>query len=152
VVETLQSRGVDPRRIVIEVTESALLADLDHVVDQLEHFRSHGIQVAIDDFGTGYTSLALLTQLPFDMLKLDRSLLPSLDVPRDTAIVELILETSHLLGLVVTAEGVETSEQAARLRALGVDYFQGYLFGRPVRPEVLEVGRPPLEAVSPRRS
>ena len=112
-------------------TESALIANLDHVVDELRRLREHGVSVAVDDFGTGYTSLALLHQLPIDTLKLDRVLTANLGQERVRAVVQLVVDTAHLIGLSVTAEGVETAEQMDELRELGVDALQGFLLHRP---------------------
>jgi predicted signal transduction protein with EAL and GGDEF domain len=132
VMDTLHRHGVEPHRLVVEVTESALLADLEHVVTELEHLRRRGVRIAIDDFGTGYTSLALLLQLPIDVLKLDRSLIERLEDPKDRSIVQLIVDTGHLLGVTITAEGIETAAQASELAELGSDHLQGFLFARPV--------------------
>ncbi len=132
VLAALAAHGVSPDRLMVELTESSLLADVDHVVAELQDLRDHGISVAIDDFGTGYTSLALLHRLPVDTLKLDQALTSGLEMPEVEAIVKLIVDTAHVLGLNVIAEGVETEEQSRRLVALGVDQLQGYWFGRPV--------------------
>jgi diguanylate cyclase (GGDEF)-like protein len=131
IVRTLDRQGVDPGRLVVELTESALIANIDHVVEQLRVLRAHGVSVAVDDFGTGYTSLALLHQLPIDTLKLDRVLTAALGRERVVAVVRLIVDTAHLIGLSVTAEGVETAAQAEELRILGVDALQGYHLHRP---------------------
>jgi diguanylate cyclase (GGDEF)-like protein len=131
ILGTLERHGVEPGRLVVELTESALIANLDHVVEELRRLREHGVSVAVDDFGTGYTSLALLHQLPIDTLKLDRVLTANLGVERVRAVVQLVVDTAHLIGLSVTAEGVETAEQVDELRALGVDALQGFLLHRP---------------------
>jgi diguanylate cyclase (GGDEF)-like protein len=131
ILETLERHHVEPGRLVVELTESALIANLDHVVDELTRLRAHGVSVAVDDFGTGYTSLALLHQLPVDTLKLDRVLTTDLGDERVLAVVALIVDTAHLIGLSVTAEGVETVRQVEQLRELGVDALQGFLLHRP---------------------
>jgi diguanylate cyclase (GGDEF)-like protein len=133
VLAALDRHGVAPERLVVEVTESALLEDLDAAVATLTALRTAGVRVAIDDFGTGYTSLAHLRTLPIDTVKIDRSYVRDLD-PDDHSLVELIVGAAHTLGLRVTAEGVETPVQAEVLRALGVDELQGFLFGRPCAP------------------
>ncbi len=120
--------GIDPSRIEIEVTESAVLDDLDRAGERLQALRSEGVRVAIDDFGTGYASLSHLQMLPIDVVKVDRTFTKD---ESSQSLARLIVETGHLLGLSVTAEGVETADQSAALEAMGVDTFQGYLFGRP---------------------
>jgi diguanylate cyclase (GGDEF)-like protein len=132
ILDCLDRRGVPPERLVVELTESALLADIDHVVSELRMLRERGVGVAIDDFGTGYTSLSLLHRLPIDTLKLDRAMTAQLGLPEVGAVVRLIVDTAHVIGLTVVAEGVETREQADELVALGVDQLQGFLFARPV--------------------
>lgn len=136
VLGPLDEFGIDPARIIIEVTESALLDDLATAAHKLQQLRARGVRTAIDDFGTGYTSLAQLKTLPVDILKIDRSF--TIDESAHS-LSKLIVDTGHLLGATVTAEGIETAEQAARLRELGADDLQGYLYGRPVPPDQLEV-------------
>ncbi len=138
VLRPLREFAVDPRSIVIEVTESALLDDLSSAAVKLQELRTHGIKVAIDDFGTGYTSLAHLKTLPIDVLKIDRSFTAD---ESSQSLVKLIIDTGHLLGATITAEGIETEEQAGQLAALGTDEFQGYLYGRPCPPEELPADR-----------
>ena len=128
VLGPLTRHGVSPELIIIEVTESALLDDLGGAAEKLTELRAQGVKVAIDDFGTGYTSLAHLKTLPIDILKIDQSF------TRDRAadsLVKLIIDTGHLLGVSITAEGIETAEQAALLAAMGTDDLQGYHYGRP---------------------
>ncbi|MEZ5246107.1 MAG: EAL domain-containing protein [Acidimicrobiales bacterium] len=137
VLGPLDEFGIDPTRIIIEVTESALLEDLGSAAHKLQQLRARGVRTAIDDFGTGYTSLAQLKTLPIDFLKIDRSF--TID-ESSHSLSKLIVDTGHLLGATVTAEGIETAEQAARLRGLGADELQGYLYGRPVPPDLLETG------------
>ncbi|MGI9614041.1 MAG: putative bifunctional diguanylate cyclase/phosphodiesterase [Acidimicrobiales bacterium] len=128
VMSPLRDNGVDPTRIIIEITESALLDDLDGAASKLQALRSFGIRVAIDDFGTGYTSLAHLKSLPIDILKIDRSFTND---ESSSSLAKLIIDTGHLLGATITAEGIETVDQAASLTAMGSDELQGYLYGRP---------------------
>ena len=124
--------GADPNRMVIEITETVLMADLPLVVDHLEQLRSMGIKIAIDDFGTGYTSLTHLRRLPVDVIKVDRSMVVSAERPADALVLKLLVDTVHSLGLRLIAEGVETLEQLERVETLGCDQIQGYLFSRPV--------------------
>ena len=119
---------VAPERLIVEVTESALLDDIETAAAKLERLREYGIRVAIDDFGTGFTSLAHLRNLPIDILKIDRSFTNDVEA---TSLVQLIIESGHLLGASVTAEGIETQAQADRILAMGADSLQGYLYGRP---------------------
>ena len=130
----IQAYGIDPSRLVIEITESALLDDLTAAALKLQSLRQSGIRVAIDDFGTGYTSLAHLKSLPIDILKIDRSFTNDESA---ASLVQLIIDTGHLLGATVTAEGIETADQALALGAMGSDDLQGYLYGRPLPPQLL---------------
>lgn len=136
VMTPLLNASIDPHRIVIEITESALLEDLDGAASKLQSLRSHGIRTAIDDFGTGYTSLAHLKSLPIDVLKIDRSFTNDESA---ASLVKLIIDTGHLLGATITAEGIETELQAASLSAMGSDDLQGYLYGRPTPAENLGI-------------
>jgi diguanylate cyclase (GGDEF)-like protein len=132
ILTPLRQHGLEPSDIIIEVTESALLDDLASAAAKLQVLRGAGVSIAIDDFGTGYTSLAHLRSLPVDVLKIDRAF--SMNATRDAndaSIVKLIIDTGHLLGATVTAEGVETELEAAKLIDLGSDNLQGYLFARP---------------------
>ena len=145
VLQPLAQHGVDPHSIIIEVTESALLDDLAAAAAKLQQLRDAGIAVAIDDFGTGYTSLAHLRSLPVDILKIDRSFSANAAKnAHEASIVKLIIDTGHLLGATITAEGIETIDEAAKLSGLGSDNLQGFYFARPLPPEKLRgttVGR-----------
>jgi EAL domain-containing protein (putative c-di-GMP-specific phosphodiesterase class I) len=124
--------------VIIEVTESALLDDLAAAAVKLQRLRDAGVLVSIDDFGTGYTSLAHLRSLPVDILKIDRSFTSNAaSDPHEASIVKLIIDTGHLLGATITAEGVETEVEAGRLADLGSDNLQGFFFARPQPPEML---------------
>jgi len=100
---------------------------------QLKALKALGVSIAMDDFGTGYSSLGYLWQFGFDKLKIDRSFIVALDSgePRARDIIDTVISLGHKLEMSVTAEGVETERQAAVLAPLAIDYFQGYLFGRP---------------------
>jgi len=128
VLGPLRDHAVDPARLVVEITESALLEDLEGAAIKLQALRHKGIRTAIDDFGTGYTSLAHLKSLPIDILKIDRSFIRDESA---ASLVQLIVDTGHLLGATITAEGIETVEQAQNLVRMGADQLQGYLYGRP---------------------
>ena len=125
--------GLAARQLELEVTENALMGDIQHTVNLLKRIRAQGVALSIDDFGTGYSSLAYLKRLPLDVLKIDRSFVQ--DVPgnqKDREIVQAIIMMAHTLHLEVVTEGVETPEQRAFLAAHGCDYLQGYLLSRPV--------------------
>jgi diguanylate cyclase (GGDEF)-like protein len=134
--EALKSSGLDPERLELEVTESLWLQNTDTVLDQLTQLRSRGISIALDDFGTGYSSLSYLWKFPFDKVKVDRSFVSQMEVdPKAAAIVDTVVALGKTLDLTITAEGVETPEQAKALKLAGCDQGQGYLFGRPLSPD-----------------
>jgi diguanylate cyclase (GGDEF)-like protein/PAS domain S-box-containing protein len=133
VKETVHAAGIDPGRLELELTESAILSDVDETILRMNELRALGIRFALDDFGTGYSSLSYLKRLPFDQLKIDQSFVRDMAENQGCeAIVLAILSLSHALGLEVVAEGVETPEQRDFLRQHGCDSFQGYLFGKPL--------------------
>ncbi|HEY8584765.1 MAG TPA: EAL domain-containing protein [Capillimicrobium sp.] len=133
VVAALTASGLPAHALALELTESALMDDSGPNLDSLATLRERGVRLLIDDFGTGYSSLTRLRRLPVDGLKVDRSFVAGLGTAAvDTAIVEAILTMAQALGLPVVAEGVESDEQAARLRTLGCPAAQGYLLGRPM--------------------
>ncbi|HEX9230208.1 MAG TPA: EAL domain-containing protein, partial [Arthrobacter sp.] len=120
-------------RLVLEITETALMLDPDASTGRLQQLRSSGVKVSIDDFGTGYSSLAYLKNLPADELKIDKSFVQNIDQSeKDRRLVESIVQLGHAMGLQVVAEGIETEEMRLALVAMGCDVGQGYLFGRPV--------------------
>lgn len=130
---TLEETGLPPNRLELEVTETALSRDPDMAQQRLEALRALGISVAIDDFGTGYSSLGALESMPLSRLKIDKSFVGRYgERDRSTVIVDSILGLAAALQLPVTAEGVETAEQMALLRAKGAGAAQGYWFSRPV--------------------
>ena len=130
--ETLRTTGVDPRQIELEITEGSVMNDAENSIVQLHALRELGLHLAIDDFGTGYASLSYLRRFPLDRLKIDRSFIMQLNVSeQDDTIVRTVIELAHTLGLSVTAEGVETIEQEARLEGWGCDVIQGFLRFRP---------------------
>ena len=135
VKRVVEETGFDPRRLEIEITEGMLLNANDDVLFDLQELREFGIRFAIDDFGTGYSSLGYLGSFPIDKIKIDQSFVQNLGVKEDAAaIVECVARLGRALGLVVTAEGVETGAQHRFVRAAGCQQIQGYLFSKPVRP------------------
>ncbi|MEU4218489.1 bifunctional diguanylate cyclase/phosphodiesterase [Actinoplanes sp. NPDC026623] len=140
VLGVLARTGLAPHRLVLEITESALVYESAGIA-MLNELREHGIRVAIDDFGTGYSSLHYLTRLPVDILKIDRSFVAELNgTPEGAAIADAILQLSHVLHLTTIAEGIETQGQATELQLLGCNIGQGYLFAKPLpAPQLLEL-------------
>jgi EAL domain-containing protein (putative c-di-GMP-specific phosphodiesterase class I) len=137
-LDEIRAVGVDPRRIILEITESALLADRESVAARLTTLRNAGLSIAVDDFGTGYASLAYLTSLPLDMLKIDRGLITEIGWrERDRIVVKALIHLARELGLKVVAEGVETGEQLAILNEWGCDRYQGFLGSTPLTHEQL---------------
>jgi len=129
----LQEIGLEAERLQLEISEAVLMRDDPKMLGRLEALKMIGVRLAIDDFGTGYASLSYLKRLPVDCLKIDRSLVKGVGFDsEDTAIVRAVVTLARSLGIVVTAEGVETADQVSELRALGCDQAQGYYFARPV--------------------
>jgi EAL domain-containing protein (putative c-di-GMP-specific phosphodiesterase class I) len=136
----LQTEGIDPRWINLEITESTIMADPKRALAILDDLRALGVRMAIDDFGTGYSSMAYLKGLSVDALKIDKSFVRNLATdPSDRAIVRSAVELAHNLGLAVVAEGVEDTVSYHQLARLGCDLAQGYYMGRPMPVEALEV-------------
>lgn len=124
----IAAAGLAPDRVTVEITETGLLADLTLAAARLGHLRAAGVRVAVDDFGTGFASMAWLTSLPLDTLKIDRGLVAGLATGlRDRIVVQAMIGLAHNLGLKVVVEGVETKEQLALLRGWGCDLYQGFL-------------------------
>jgi EAL domain-containing protein (putative c-di-GMP-specific phosphodiesterase class I) len=124
----IAAAGIDPGRVTAEITESALLVDQQAVAERLARLREAGVRVAADDFGTGYTSLAYLTTLPLDMLKIDRGLIADIvGGSRDRIVVRALIQLARELELQVVVEGVESTAQLALLVEWGCDLYQGFL-------------------------
>lgn len=136
VASILKETGFPAQRLELEMTESALIENQEHVLEVLGRLRRLGVRIAIDDFGTGYSSLAYLKRFPIDVLKVDKSFVD--DIPRlsdDMEITATIIAMAHTLRLKVLAEGVETAAQLDFLKAHGCDFYQGYLKSRPLPAE-----------------
>jgi diguanylate cyclase (GGDEF)-like protein len=132
--QAVSDHGVTADRLMIELTESAVIGDPDVALSVLRELKALGARIAMDDFGTGYSNLAYLQELPLDVLKIDRSFVDRMTQDKDkAAIVRTIQSLAEALEMQTTAEGVETQEQADALAAIGCDYGQGYLFARPMR-------------------
>ncbi|MGY5008535.1 putative bifunctional diguanylate cyclase/phosphodiesterase [Streptomyces sp. 900105755] len=140
VAETLAETGLAPHLLQLELTESAVMGSAGRPLQALQALSDMGVRIAIDDFGTGYSNLAYLSRLPVSVLKLDGSFVRGFQYddpgdrpnPADEVVVEAMIQLAHRLGLTVTAECVETSAQASRLRHIGCDTGQGWLYSRPV--------------------
>jgi diguanylate cyclase (GGDEF)-like protein/PAS domain S-box-containing protein len=136
----LAASGLDPHYLILEVTESVVMSDIDMVIRRLKELKELGISIAIDDFGTGYSSLAYLRQLPVDILKIDKAFIDAAASgdPGGDAIMRAIVHLSEGLHLKTIAEGVEDADQASHIKELGCQSAQGFLFSRPMPPD--EIG------------
>jgi diguanylate cyclase (GGDEF)-like protein len=136
VAEVLDETGLDPRNLMLEITENVIMEAARENLEVLDQIKAMGIKLSIDDFGTGYSSLSYLNQLPLDELKIDRSFIKEIRSEFDEApIVTAIVAMAHSLGLSVVVEGVETEAQLALVTRQGCDHYQGYLFSKPVTTE-----------------
>ena len=130
--DAITTCALDPALLDLEITESVLMDDVEHSRLTLERLRALGVRISVDDFGTGYSSLSYLRRFPVNQLKVDRAFVDGLAVePENRAIVAAIVNLAHTLGMVATAEGVETAEQRAILEELGCDRAQGFLLAEP---------------------
>ncbi|MBB2960988.1 EAL domain-containing protein [Methylobacterium sp. R2-1] len=132
VVRALAASGLPAGRLELEITESVLMQNSDAVIGCLHRLRAMGVRIALDDFGTGYSSLSYLCRFPFDKIKIDRSFIRDIDEPEAAAVVRAVVGLGERLGMAITAEGVETEEQLARVRRKGCTEVQGFLLGRPL--------------------
>lgn len=135
----LEKTGVNPKNIVLEITESFAINDMHRVMEIITGLKKLGPRIALDDFGTGYSSLNYIKQLPLDIIKVDKTFID--DIVEDDyaqAFVKLIVDLSKTIGTKIVVEGVEHKEQYDLLKRLGVDYIQGYYFGKPVPAKVFE--------------
>jgi EAL domain-containing protein (putative c-di-GMP-specific phosphodiesterase class I) len=149
--DTLAETGLDPARLEIELTETAIIDDEDRALAALAAIKALGVGVALDDFGTGYSSLKTLRSFPFDKIKLDRFFMGEIETSAASmALLRSVLALGRSLGIAVLAEGVETPAQLAILRQEGCDEAQGYLLGRPGPvvarrgAELLPIAAPPV--------
>jgi diguanylate cyclase (GGDEF)-like protein/PAS domain S-box-containing protein len=136
VSDVLARTGIDPSRIALEITESAIMAEVEPTIARLRALKALGVRVAVDDFGTGYSSFSWLRQLPVDVLKIDKEFVDELG-RRDQGgfLVAAIIDLAHNLGLRTVAEGIERPTQLARLRDMHCDLGQGFHVGKPMPPE-----------------
>lgn len=127
----LTQSGLPESRLELEITESVFLADTQENLKTLERLKALGVSIALDDFGVGYSSLSYLTAFPFDKVKIDKSFIDRIDRSETVAVLKSIVQLAKTLKLSIVAEGVETSEQVARVHSLGIALGQGYFFSRP---------------------
>ena len=133
VASVLEQTGTEPDQLCLEITESVVVEDTERTLATVRALKGQGVRIAVDDFGTGYASLSLLKLLPVDVIKVDRSFVAGLgDDREDTAIVSTVMSLAGQLGLTAIAEGVETADQLAHLRAMGCRLAQGFFFERPL--------------------
>jgi EAL domain-containing protein (putative c-di-GMP-specific phosphodiesterase class I) len=138
IARELHRSGVQPNRLILEITESLLMEDRSYAVQTLCQLRALGTRLSVDDFGTGYSSLSRLNKLPIDEVKIDQSFISQLEHGEaGRTIVQASVAMAHGLGLRVVAEGIETEHQLSMLRSMGCDDGQGYYFGRPSGSEKL---------------
>jgi predicted signal transduction protein with EAL and GGDEF domain len=135
IAEFLDSSGLPPGRLELELTESAIMNDAEINIEKLRALKELGLDLAVDDFGTGYSSLSYLKRFPIDTLKIDHSFIADLETPDGAAIIDAIVALAKTLHLRVIAEGIETESQLAYLVGKGCDLLQGFYFARPMYPE-----------------
>jgi EAL domain-containing protein (putative c-di-GMP-specific phosphodiesterase class I) len=143
----LQRSGLEPERLMLEITESVLMSDTVESLDRLRALKNLGVQISIDDFGTGYSSLSYLRRFPVDALKIDKSFVDDLGGRSDDtyAFVRAIVQLGHTLRLQTVAEGIEQVQQWHALREIGCDFGQGFLFAHPLTESEIrsmQAGRP----------
>src|SRR5205807_13903 len=139
--------GVDPSRLILEITETSVMSDAEYAMQVLNRLAAMGLTLAIDDFGTGYSSLSYLKRLPVDEVKIDKSFVLNMQHDEnDAVIVRSIIDLAGNLGLRVVAEGVETTSTWDALRDMGCDIAQGYVISRPLPADQFDAW---LETVTP---
>lgn len=136
--EVIQKTGIPPQYLDLEITESMLVGNPQHVIDTLDTLGRMGVTLTLDDFGTGYSSLSYLTRLPFHTIKIDRSFIQHIDEKPRRGIVQAIVAIAHTLGMRVIAEGVETPLQLSIVRDIGCEEIQGYYLSKPLEAHAIE--------------
>ena len=138
VIDALNASGLSPNRLELEITEGLFMENTEEVMFSLRELKGMGVSISLDDFGTGYSSLSYLLKFPFDKLKIDRSLIKSLDDdPNAKNVLEAITKLASVMELTVTAEGIETLDQVKVLLSMHCTHFQGFLFGQPLSKDAL---------------
>lgn len=144
--KVIKESQLPPQNLRLEVTETALMDNIQVAIQKLHKIRKLGVKIAVDDFGIGYSSLSQLQAMPVDILKVDQSFVMRMEEDQESkAIVEMVIALAHTLGLSVVAEGVETEEQLKMLIAMNCNFVQGYLFSRPVAEKEARLMLPPNE-------
>ena len=139
ITRLIDESAIKPESIMIEVTESIFMEELEFVIGILEKLKSHGIQLSMDDFGTGFSSLSLLRTLPLNELKIDKTFIDDvLQEEKNHGLVENIIEIAQKLNMQTVAEGIESEAQAEVLAQFGCDIYQGYYFSKPLSYSQLE--------------
>jgi EAL domain-containing protein (putative c-di-GMP-specific phosphodiesterase class I) len=139
VLSVLKRTGANPKNLMLELTESILVENIEDVIGKMTVLKSHGLSISLDDFGTGYSSLSYLKRLPLDQLKIDKAFIRDIMVDDTSgAIAQVIISLGRAMRLSVIAEGVETEEQREFISRLGCHAFQGFLFSRPLPLEEFE--------------
>ncbi len=137
--ETIETNGLDYKDLKLEVTESSCTENPYFVINVIERLKQRGFEIEMDDFGTGYSSLNMLSTMPIDILKMDRTFVSNIEhSKKDSQLVELIISIAKKLNVLVVAEGVETKEQLSKLKKMGCEIVQGYYFSRPVTADEFE--------------
>ncbi|WP_052706111.1 EAL domain-containing protein [Vibrio galatheae] len=137
ILAKIQQWNINPQSIMLELTETAVLRDVEDAKTKLIYLNKNGIKVALDDFGTGYSSLAYLRDLPIDVLKIDKAFIDELQAQTSSPLTDTIISIGQSINVDVIAEGVETEQQAQKLEALGCHIYQGFLFAKPMPEEQL---------------
>jgi len=150
VIGRLKELGLAPERLIIEITENAILDGVDRTREAIDRLRRAGVRLAIDDFGTGYSSLSQVTSFPFDIVKIDRSLVGGVVETTGMEVVRTIVEMASALGMATVAEGVEDEVTLDILEDMNVDFFQGFHLGRPVSAAAIAEDDAALAGVQPR--
>jgi predicted signal transduction protein with EAL and GGDEF domain len=132
IIALVRVSNVDPRNLIFELTETAVVRDLAVAEQSIAALRALGARIALDDFGTGQSSLSYLHRFPIDKVKLDRSFLAGMNEPQGPKLLEAVISLCHSIGIECVAEGVEQPDQLQCLRDMGCDYYQGYLFSKPM--------------------
>jgi diguanylate cyclase (GGDEF)-like protein len=139
VARALETTGANPRQLCLEITEAALITDIDAARRELAKLHDLGVRLAVDDFGTGYSSVGYVRQFPLDSVKIDKSFVQGLMAgAEDAAIAQAIIKMAHALGLTTVAEGVESADVLARLQQLGCDLVQGFYFSGPLTADAVD--------------